>query len=168
MLNFCIFSLYKIARPLNVITHTVNSCQINQSWIPNCFASSRSNAFKTKSFYFIFLSITFLSFQSVIFQAIAFSQSIENATCMNDIGCSRKSNHKPTRFSTGTEVLINYFYAQLSRKFILLINVKMPTIVGILTFISRINISDSLKARNILILQNFNFYEHFKFYDQLS
>ena len=29
---------------------------------------------------------------------------------------------------------------QLSIKFILLINVKMPTIVGILTFISRINI----------------------------
>ena len=29
--------------------------------------------------------------------------------------------------------------AQLSQKFILLINVKMPTIVGILTFISRIN-----------------------------
>ena len=28
---------------------------------------------------------------------------------------------------------------QLSMKFILLINVKMPTIVGILTFISRIN-----------------------------
>ena len=28
---------------------------------------------------------------------------------------------------------------QLSMKFILLINVKMPTIVGILTFMSRIN-----------------------------
>ena len=35
---------------------------------------------------------------------------------------------------------------QLSTKFILLINVKMPTIVGMLTFISRINtISESLK-----------------------
>ena len=30
-------------------------------------------------------------------------------------------------------------YAQLRLKFIQLINVKMPTIVGILTFISRIN-----------------------------
>ena len=29
--------------------------------------------------------------------------------------------------------------AQLRLKFILLINVKMPTIVGVLTFISRIN-----------------------------
>ena len=37
---------------------------------------------------------------------------------------------------------------QLSIKFILLINVKMPTIVGILTFISRMNTTyDSHKAR---------------------
>ena len=36
---------------------------------------------------------------------------------------------------------------QLSMKFIMLINVKMPTIVGILTFISIINTtSESLKA----------------------
>ena len=41
---------------------------------------------------------------------------------------------------------------QLSTKFILLINVKMPTIVGILTFISRINAtSERLSARNFLI-----------------
>ena len=39
---------------------------------------------------------------------------------------------------------------QLSTKFILLINVKMPTIVGILTFISMINTtSERLKARNL-------------------
>ena len=38
-------------------------------------------------------------------------------------------------------------------KFILLINVKMPTIVGILTFISMINTaSERLKARNFLYL----------------
>ena len=37
--------------------------------------------------------------------------------------------------------LLNFFpfSTQLSTKFILLINVKMPTIVGILTFISMIN-----------------------------
>ena len=41
---------------------------------------------------------------------------------------------------------------QLSTKFILLINVKMPTIVGILTFISMINTtSERLKARNFFI-----------------
>ena len=37
---------------------------------------------------------------------------------------------------------------QLSMKFILLINVKMPTNVDILTFISMININESLKAQN--------------------
>ena len=41
---------------------------------------------------------------------------------------------------------------QLSTKFILLINFKMPTFVGILTFISMINMtSERLKARNYLI-----------------
>ena len=50
---------------------------------------------------------------------------------------------------------------QLSTKFILLINVKMPTIVGILTFISMINItSERLKAKNYFICQYFSFYEH--------
>ena len=43
---------------------------------------------------------------------------------------------------------------QLSMKFILLINVKMPTIVGILTCISSINTSyESLKERNIYCFQ---------------
>ena len=58
---------------------------------------------------------------------------------------------------------------QLSTKFILLINVKMPTIVGILTFISRINtISKSLNARKISVFQHFGFYEQLKFYAQTS
>ena len=40
-----------------------------------------------------------------------------------------------------------------------LINVKMPTIVGILTFISRINTSyESFKARNTYLFQRFSFY----------
>ena len=42
---------------------------------------------------------------------------------------------------------------QLSTKFILLINVKMTTIVGILTFISMINTtSERLKARNFFVI----------------
>ena len=41
---------------------------------------------------------------------------------------------------SGPEVIKPFSYSiQLSTKFILLINVKMPTIVGILTFISMIN-----------------------------
>ena len=49
---------------------------------------------------------------------------------------------------------------QLSTICILLINVKISTIVGILTFISMINTtSERLKARNIFICRNFSFYE---------
>ena len=49
---------------------------------------------------------------------------------------------------------------QLSTKFILLINVKMPTIVGILIFISMINTtSERLKARNFFICGYFSFYK---------
>ena len=58
---------------------------------------------------------------------------------------------------------------QLSTKFILLINVKMPTIVGILTFKSMINTtSERLNKRKFLICQYFSFYEQLKFRAQLS
>ena len=50
---------------------------------------------------------------------------------------------------------------QLCTKFILLKNVKMQTIVGILTFISMINTI-------FIIGQYFNFYEQLKFRSQLS
>ena len=49
------------------------------------------------------------------------------------------------------------YSTQLSTKFILLINVKMPTIVGILTFRSMINATaERLKARNFFICRNFS------------
>ena len=59
---------------------------------------------------------------------------------------------------------------QLSLKLIMLINVKMPTIVGILAFISMINTtSESLKARKVLfIFHHFSFYEQLKFHTELS
>ena len=41
---------------------------------------------------------------------------------------------------------------QLSTKFIMLINVKMPTIVGTLTFISRINNQEKSLFFSILVL----------------
>ena len=59
------------------------------------------------------------------------------------------------------------FSTQLSTKFILLINVKMPTIVGILTFMSTINTSEHLKARTVFF-EHFGFYEHLKSHAQLS
>ena len=43
---------------------------------------------------------------------------------------------------------------QLSMKFILLINVETPTIVGILTFISNLKTSESFKARKIFIIHS--------------
>ena len=46
---------------------------------------------------------------------------------------------------------------KLSMKFILFINVKMRTIVGILTFINRVNIFEWYKARKIFIIQHFDF-----------
>ena len=51
------------------------------------------------------------------------------------------------------------------------INVKMPTIVGILTFISMIHItSEGLKKRDsfYFIFQHFSFYELLKFHAHLS
>ena len=49
------------------------------------------------------------------------------------------------------------------------INVKMPTIVGILIFMSMINTtSEHLKARKVYIFEHFRLYEHLKFHAQLS
>ena len=61
---------------------------------------------------------------------------------------------------SGPEVIKLFSYStQLSTKFILLINVKMPTSVGILTCTSMINTtSERLKARNIFICLYFSFY----------
>ena len=54
-------------------------------------------------------------------------------------------------------------------KFIMLINVKMPTVVGILTLISMINTAyQSLEARNVFIFQNFSLYEQLEFCAHLS
>ena len=59
---------------------------------------------------------------------------------------------------------------QLNMKFIMHINVKMSTIVAILTFISMINTTlETLKARkNTRFFQHFRFYEQLKFYGQLT
>ena len=58
---------------------------------------------------------------------------------------------------------------QLSMKFFLLINVKMPTIVGILTFMSGKNSSLGLsEPERSQISWYFYTYEHLKFHAQLS
>ena len=65
---------------------------------------------------------------------------------------------------TGPEVIKLFSCStQLSTNFILLINVKMPTIVGILIFISIINTtSDRLKTGNCFTFGYFSFYEQLK------
>ena len=67
----------------------------------------------------------------------------------------------------GPEV-IKLFGAQfksLSMKFIMLINVQMPTIVGILIFMSTINTTaEHLKAIKVFCFKHFRFYEHFEFH----
>ena len=70
----------------------------------------------------------------------------------------------------GSEVITLFSCSiQLSTKFILLINIKMPTIVGIRTFISTIyTTSESMKVRKAFNFQYFNFYEQLKFRAQLS
>ena len=51
----------------------------------------------------------------------------------------------------------------------MLINVKMPTIVGILTFMGMINTTaESLKARKVNIFKCLSFYKQFNFHAQLS
>ena len=51
----------------------------------------------------------------------------------------------------------------------MLINVKMPTNVGILTFIGMIiTTTESLKAKKVNIFQQIRFYEQLKVHAQLS
>ena len=57
---------------------------------------------------------------------------------------------------------------KLSTKFIMLIKVKMPTIVGVLTVISMINTSSTVWKQEIFIFQNFSIYEQLKFHAKLS
>ena len=74
--------------------------------------------------------------------------------------CTKKPyDYPPIRI--GLEVIKLFSCStQLSTKFILLINVKMPLNNGILTFISMIDsTSETLKARKFFICQYFSFYE---------
>ena len=74
-----------------------------------------------------------------------------------------------------TEHIINTVQARVYKtcfhtplKFFMLINVKMPTFVGILTFISILNTFESLEASKDFIFQHLSFYEQLKFRAQLS
>ena len=82
-----------------------------------------------------------------------------------------KSQHNIGGYVLPSPKVIDFFpcSTQLSLKFILLINVKIPTIVGILTFMRRINKTpESSIERKIFIYQHFSCYEQLKFRAQLS
>ena len=70
----------------------------------------------------------------------------------------------------GSEVIKLFSYStQLSMNFILLINVKKPTRVSILTFMSRINTTHvTYKRKDLSTFQHFSFYEQLKVHAQLS
>ena len=74
------------------------------------------------------------------------------------------------RNSSGPEVIKLFSCSiELKLKFILLINVIMPTIVGILTFMSRINYEYlSFEPEFFTDFDKFNIYEQLKFHAQLS
>ena len=69
-------------------------------------------------------------------------------------------------FSHGPLIIKHFSCStKLSMKFIALINVKIPTKVGILILINMINAtSESLKAGKGFIFQHFNGYEQLIFY----
>ena len=70
----------------------------------------------------------------------------------------------------GAEVIKLFFMLNSAEhKFLTAHNVKMPRIVGILTFITMINTtSERLKAINFFICRYFSLYERLKFRTQLS
>ena len=90
--------------------------------------------------------------------------------CINFLLCYDQ-DHVLRPKTPGPEVIKLFFScsAQLRLKFILLINVKMPTVVGILTFINRINYRLwSTESSISLFLGYFSIYEELKFRAQLS
>ena len=78
-------------------------------------------------------------------------------SCLLFWWCSYAYNHLAPRLT------------QLCIKFIQLINVEVPTIVGILRYISMINLtSERLKARNFFTFRYFSFQEQLKFCAHLN
>ena len=99
------------------------------------------------------------------------TNSLQHSNSEHTVYVQRWGLHGKLRLLTPR--LLNFFHAQLSSqlntKFVLLKNVKMPTIVDILTFISTINTtSERLKAGNFFIYQYFSFNEQLKLRAQLS
>ena len=86
------------------------------------------------------------------------SKSTKFKPNLDSIREAQASVHLPG-YVPGPEVIKLFSYStQLSMKFIMLINVKMPTTVMINTT------SESLEERKVFIFQHFSFYEQLKFH----
>ena len=120
-------------------------------------------------------AITFLTDKICLLGIATRSEYIANNYCEQ---CSKQNIHSKfirylhkDSFSVraGPEVIKLFPCSTLlSTKFIQLMNVKMPTIVGILTFSMINTTSERLKARSVFISRYFSFWELLKFFAQLS
>ena len=104
----------------------------------------------------------FISMKSLYFQHLVFMSGWNFVLPLSWVTWKRFITFGPEDWPRGYKTFP--CSTQLSTKFILLINVQMPTIVGILTFISMINtISQKLKAINFFICRYFSVYEQWNF-----
>ena len=106
----------------------------------------------------------------IVFWLIFFVQIDQKKKKRLDLIQSEMSLVRFIHVSPGPEVIKLFSCStQLSIKCIMLINVKMPTIVGILTFISMINTtSERSKSKISSFVGILGFYEQLKFHVQLS
>ena len=83
--------------------------------------------------------------------------------------CQYSVGTKPISESGPEVIKLLSCSTRLSMKFFILINVKMPTVVGFLTFMSRKNsILGLCESEKSLVSWYFYAYEHLKFHAQLS
>ena len=108
---------------------------------------------------------TLLVFLKEFSQKVDFWKKKKKKKTADDKKHAKFPSRQRVNLASGPEFIKLFSCSTLpSTKFILLINVKMPTIVGILTFISMINTtSESLKARKFGILRLFSLMSSWNF-----
>ena len=152
MLNFVTVNLAILCQKFHII-----SCITSLGCLWNCVTFW----FEVKKKFYVKQAIKCIGIRITVFKIIWGGKAC-NYGCIKRLHCH-------VTITTGLEVIKNFSCStQLSTKFIMLINVKMSTIVGILTFISMINTTpERLKARTFFICRYFSFYEQLKFHAQL-
>ena len=121
----------------------------------NFFLNFENMAVKYNRLLFIFVFVVWNKYFNLIFTIFA----VSSFTCPCSLVAYIAKNMDP---DPAKVIKLVSYSTQLSMKFILLINVKMPTISTINTT------SERLKARNFIICKYFCFYEQLKFHAQLS